>query len=234
MSDDEFTQHELHPSSPAPSYYGEVWDEGSQVIDSQSWSPLPSPRCLRSPSPAPAPPKPTTNTKHDHPASSTPRDAILPCTWSPTRPPALSAPPPRVPPPRIPLPHASPPRSMETIQQSRPTRRAALDSSRRTSDLFVEGGLLDSQTTDSQYVYHQDVSPPGDNKVDMVPARGAVSGCSGCAGHARTRVELSQTRHQLYEYVGRWVMAGARIEVLEREVLALQARAQEAADVAHE
>lgn len=60
MSDDEFTQYERHPSSPAPwDTEVPVWDEGSQVVGSQwvpsppQWIRSPTPTLARSPSPSP-------------------------------------------------------------------------------------------------------------------------------------------------------------------------------------
>ncbi|KAI0365426.1 hypothetical protein BV20DRAFT_1056399 [Pilatotrama ljubarskyi] len=133
-----------------------------------------------------------------------------------------------------PGPGQSPPPALER----RLSRHAALDSVRRTSRLFSAGGALDSQTTESQYfeasledsrlpalavMSNSASDQPGlaeqsteDDSADINIAETKTEDPTKAL--ARVQLELSSTRRQLYEYVGRWVMARNRMATLEREL----------------
>lgn len=102
--------------------------------------------------------------------------------------------------------------------------------------LYVSGGALDSQTTDSQFDNYEAYHQPHDAVAVRAGAAEVPSDDAHVVGHnqelvrvrlelartrvelARTRIELTRTRRELYEYVGRWIMAGTHVERLADEV----------------
>ncbi|OJT10833.1 hypothetical protein TRAPUB_12645 [Trametes pubescens] len=236
MSDDEFTQHELHPSSPPP-WDGAVWDHGSQPLwdDDASqtlWVPSPphtlaqlpsaaSPRLTLPPigfsaSPTCVPvgrPSPESSDEAAPTASSCgAHSGVSPLALHSQRLCSSS--------------HAEPPASSnetdlgwQSVREVRPTRRAALDSGRRTSNLYVAGGILDSQTSDSQYLGWKEENIEINLSSDCSEVEAADMGSpivdTSSQELARVRIELANTRRQLYEYVGRWALARTHISRLD-------------------
>ncbi|KAI1788976.1 hypothetical protein LXA43DRAFT_1063149 [Ganoderma leucocontextum] len=129
-------------------------------------------------------------------------------------------------------------------------REAASRAVAMTSTLYATGGALDSQTGETQFVdglycgketHNGDGSPAkggppsttvvglsdaGEPVAMLAPPPIPSSGITRPMVHerelARTRVELARVRQQLYEYVGRWIQADARVQVLEVDIRGLE------------
>lgn len=268
MSDDEFTQHELHPSSP-PSWDGAVWDDGSQPLwdDDASqtlWVPSPPRTLAQLPSaafPRLTPPPigfsasptcvpvggPSLRVSNDAPSHGDASSPLPGRVSSPLAHSGISPSPPHVH-QRCSSSHAEPRASSkdtnlghQSVRGARPSaRRAALDSGRRTSkyvtflrspefsidacslSLYVAGGILDSQTSDSQYLGWREEKVEIHRSSDSSDAEAAdveLSAVDTSAQEfAHIQIELANTRRQLYEYVGRWALARAHISRLDQQL----------------
>ncbi|KAI0642268.1 hypothetical protein C8Q79DRAFT_929254 [Trametes meyenii] len=118
----------------------------------------------------------------------------------------------------------------------------AVEGRQRTSGLYLPGSALDSQTTESQFIAEihrgaEDALPDrGSTHESSEHGGGSGTPSNNAVEHAQTaempeasilqelahvKVQLANTRRQLYEYVGRWVLAEAQVGELKSERAAI-------------